>query len=414
MTMNPRSLCEAANPNRRRLLAASGAMFAWANMPKIASAAGARDPRFVVIVLRGALDGLSTVGPIGDPDYVGLHGDIALTSSGANAGLPLDSFFALNPGMPNFHRLFGARQAAVIHAVATPYRERSHFDGQDVLESGMAGPGFTQTGWLNRALAAMLSGERVNTRNGLSVGVMTPLVMRGPAPVMGWAPQSLQPAGDDLARRLVDLYRHTDPNLADALSRGLDADRIANREMNGEKGSRGGMDTVAGMAQAARGAARLIAADDGPRIAALAFEGWDTHANEGGPRGRLAQLLSGLDGALAEFEKALGARWRDTFIVAVTEFGRTARINGTTGTDHGTATVALLAGGAVAGGRVIADWPGLRPESLYQNRDLKPTTDLRAVLKGALADHLGLSAAVLAKSVFPDSALVRPTPGLVV
>ena len=160
----------------------------------------------------------------------------------------------------------------------------------------------------------------------------------------------------------------------------------------------------AAMRLVARGAAKLMAADDGPRIAALAFDGWDTHANEGGPVGRLAQLLGGLDGALAEFETGLGPRWRDTVIVVATEFGRTARINGTQGTDHGTGTVALLAGGAVKGGRVISDWPGLKPANLYQGRDLAPTTDLRAVFKGVLQDQLGLAERVLAESVFPDSA----------
>jgi len=163
----------------------------------------------------------------------------------------------------------------------------------------------------------------------------------------------------------------------------------------------------------ARGAAKLMAADDGPRIAALAFDGWDTHANEGGPVGRLAQLLSGLDGALAEFESGLGGRWRDTVLVVATEFGRTARINGTEGTDHGTGTVALLAGGAVNGGRVISDWPGLKPGNLYEGRDLAPTTDLRAVIKGVLRDHLGLAERVLAETVFPDSAPVKPIKGLV-
>ena len=163
----------------------------------------------------------------------------------------------------------------------------------------------------------------------------------------------------------------------------------------------------------ARGAAKLMAADDGPRIAALAFDGWDTHANEGGPVGRLAGLLSGLDGALAEFEGGLGAHWRDTVIVVATEFGRTARINGTEGTDHGTGTIALLAGGAVKGGRVIADWPSLRPASLYEGRDLAPTTDLRAVIMGVLADHLGLSERALAEAVFPDSAVAKPMKGLI-
>jgi uncharacterized protein (DUF1501 family) len=163
----------------------------------------------------------------------------------------------------------------------------------------------------------------------------------------------------------------------------------------------------------ARGAAKLMAADDGPRIAALAFDGWDTHANEGGPVGRLAQLLSGLDGALAEFESGLGERWRDTVVVVATEFGRTARINGTDGTDHGTGTIALLAGGAVKGGRVISDWPGLKPANLYEGRDLAPTTDLRAVIKGVLHDHLGLADRVLAETVFPDSAPVKAMKGLV-
>jgi uncharacterized protein (DUF1501 family) len=163
----------------------------------------------------------------------------------------------------------------------------------------------------------------------------------------------------------------------------------------------------------ARGAAKLISADDGPRIAALAFDGWDTHANEGGPVGRLAQLLSGLDGALAEFERGLGERWRDTVVVVATEFGRTARVNGTEGTDHGTGTIALLAGGAVKGGRVISDWPGLTPASLYEGRDLAPTADLRAVFKGVLHDHLGLAERVLADTVFPDSAPVKAMKGLV-
>jgi uncharacterized protein (DUF1501 family) len=413
MSMFDPSFCETATPSRRALLAGGGAMFAWGFAPRIASAAGARDPRFVVIVLRGALDGLSAVGPVGDPDYVGLHGDIALSLSGPDAARPLDSFFALNPGMPTFHRLFGARQAAVAHAVATPYRERSHFDGQDVLESGLPGVGRATSGWLNRALSALPAGQPIRSRGGLGVGIATPLVLRGAAPVVGWAPQALQPAGDDFGRRMIELYRHADPSLADALARGLDIDKLASREMGGEKGARGGMDSVAGMAQAARGAARLLAAPDGPRVAALAFDGWDTHANEGGPRGRLAQLLSGLDGAFGEFEKGLGDKWRDTFIVAVTEFGRTARINGTTGTDHGTGTVAFMAGGAVAGGRIIADWPGLKAERLYQNRDLAPTTDLRAVLKGALADHLGLGAKTLGESVFPESAGVKPMSGLI-
>ena len=397
---------------RRGVIAGTGVLFASASLPRVASAAGARDPRLVVIILRGALDGLSAVAPIGDPDYAGLHGAIALSRSGDHASLPLDSFFALNPAMPNFARQFAAKQAAVVHATATAYRERSHFDGQDVLESGMPGPGFVQSGWLNRAVAVLPKGGRVAAKGALAVGPATPLVLRGPAPVLGWAPQNLPNAGDDLARRLIALYEQRDPQLARALGQGLDIDAIATREMGADLRPRGGGPEVA-MQQAAQGAARLIAADDGPRIAVLAFDGWDTHANEGGATGRLAQLLGGLDRAFDELEKGLGAKWADTAVVAITEFGRTAKINGTTGTDHGTASIAFLAGGALAGGRVVADWPGLKPENLYQNRDLRPTTDLRGVLKGLLADQFGLSAAVLAQEVFPHSGDVRPMTGLI-
>ncbi len=311
--------------------------------------------------------------------------------------------------MPEFARMYRAKQAAVIHAVATSYRERSHFDGQDVLESGFAGPGRVQSGWLNRALEALPRGERVT--RALAVGPTTPLVLRGAAPTVGWAPVALPQADDDTAMRLLELYQHRDPALASALTQGLQLEKVAQGdEMKPKPGNNG----IGAMRLVARGAAKLMAADDGPRIGALAFDGWDTHAKEGGPVGRLAQLLGGLDGALAEFESGLGDRWRDTVIVVATEFGRTARINGTEGTDHGTGTIALLAGGAVKGGRVISDWPGLKPANLYQGRDLAPTTDLRAVMKGVLHDQFGLADRVLAETVFPDSRAAKPMQGLVV
>ncbi len=327
---------------------------------------------------------------------------------GAGAAHKLDGQFALHPSLARTAALYGQGEAMAVHAVATPYRDRSHFDGQDVLESGYAGPGRVQSGWLNRALEALPRGERVT--NGLAVGPTTPLVLRGNAPTVGWAPAALPQADEDTAMRLVELYRHRDPALASALSQGLQLDKAASGD--GMKATRG--NAAAQMRQVARGAAKLMAADDGPRIAALAFDGWDTHANEGGPVGRVAFLLGGLDGALAEFESGLAARWRDSVVLVVTEFGRTARINGTDGTDHGTGTVALLAGGAVKGGRLIADWPGLKLANLYEGRDLKPTTDLRSVIKGVLQDQFGLSERVLAETVFPDSASASPMKGLVV
>jgi len=400
---------------RRAALQGVSAAFALGMAPWPASAAGARDPRLVVIVMRGALDGLAAAAPVGDPDYAPLRGPFAFTTTSERAGLPLDGFFALHPAMPVFARMFGEKRAVLVHACATGYRERSHFDGQDVLESGYPGPGRTDSGWLNRAIAQLphIGGAAVR---GLGVGVTAPLVMRGPAPVLGWAPQGLPPAGDDLATRVLDLYRHRDPALAAALQAGLDTERMASQGgmTVDEKKSKGGMDSPPGMRQAAAGAARLLAAEDGPRVAALSFEGFDTHQNEGVVTGQLATRLSGLDGAFEELEKGLGPRWKDTVVVAITEFGRTAHINGTNGSDHGTGTVAFLAGGAVAGGRVIADWPGLKPAQLHQGRDLAPTTDLRAVLKGVLADQLGLSAAVLAEKVFPESRAIAAMQGLAV
>ncbi|MBS0221241.1 MAG: DUF1501 domain-containing protein [Proteobacteria bacterium] len=395
---------------RAIIFGGAGALFAWGFMPRIAHASGARDPRLVVIILRGALDGLTAVPPIGDPGYRALREQIAFTFDGPNKALPLDSFFGLHPSMPNFARFYRMRQAAVVHASATAYRDRSHFDGQDVLESGYATPGHTDSGWLNRLLASLPKGDRVASASatcGLAVGANAPLVIRGPAPVLGWAPATLKSADPELPARLSDLYAHSDPLFAKLLAEGIQTGKIASGL---DMKARGGPGDPTGMEQMAAGAARLLAEPNGPRVAALAFEGWDTHAQE---LGRLARLLAGLDGAFAAFEKEMGPAWKDTVIVAVTEFGRTAHVNGTQGTDHGTGTVMFLAGGAVRGGRVIANWPGLRSNQLRDGRDLAATTDMRAILKGVAVDLFGASPAALSRSVFPGSDAVAPTAGLI-
>jgi uncharacterized protein (DUF1501 family) len=322
--------------------------------------------------------------------------------------------------MPNLHRLYKAQQATIVHAAATPYRERSHFDGQDVLESGIARPGGSATGWLNRALLEMVSDGRVNPRDSrvLGVGSVTPLVVRGKAPVMSWVPQKLLPASEDTQARLLDLYQHTDPKLAVALEARIRLAAISrNAGMVTEPDETRPAPGIAGVrayfAEAAGTAARYLARADGPRVGAMGFVGWDTHINEGAASGQLSNLLGALDGAFAAIETNMGDVWRETVVAVITEFGRTAKINGTDGTDHGTGTVALLAGGALRGGRVVADWPGLKLAQLYEQRDLAPTTDLRAVLKGLLRDHLRVDERALANNVFPDSAGVVPTSGLV-
>jgi uncharacterized protein (DUF1501 family) len=408
--------------SRRELLLASGVLFAWTHLPKLARAEG-RDPRLLVIVLRGALDGLAAVAPVGDPDWVKLRGDNALALDGKAPALPLDSFFALNPAMPNLHRLYRARQATIVHAAATPYRDRSHFDGQDVLESGVDKVGAVDTGWLNRALHALAPESRVNTGNSkaLAVGPVTPLVVRGPAPVTSWAPQRLPSASGDTTMRLLDLYSHTDPDLARALESRIRLAAMArggNMDARNERGNNPpgppGVDRIrAYFVDAAGTAAKYLARPDGPRVGALAFNGWDTHINEGIASGLLANLFGALDGAFQAIETGAGQAWADTVVAVVTEFGRTARINGTQGTDHGTGTVALLIGGALKGGRIVADWPGLKASDLYENRDLRPTTDLRAVLKGLLKDHLRVDDRALAQTVFPGSEAVKPMSGLV-
>jgi uncharacterized protein (DUF1501 family) len=409
--------------SRREVLLASGVLFAWTYMPKIARAEG-RDPRLLVVVLRGALDGLAAVAPVGDPNWTALRGANGLRVDGPTPGLRLDDLFALNPAMPNLYRLYRAGEASIVHAVATPYRERSHFDGQDVLESGLAAPGAADTGWLNRALGALDPGGRINSNDGsagglkaFAVGPVTPLVVRGPAPVLSWTPPRLEPATDDTLMRLLELYRHTDAEMARALEERIGLAAIARAggmEMTpGPARPAGEAQVRAYFAESAGSAAKFMARPDGPRVGAIAFDGWDTHANEGAVNGRLATLLSALDGAIAAIETGMGPAWRDTVVAVVTEFGRTARINGSDGTDHGTATIALLAGGAVKGGRVIADWPGLREADLLEKRDLRPTTDLRAVVKGVLRDHLRLPETALATTVFPDSTAAQAVSGLV-
>jgi len=412
-------ICELHAPTRRHLLLASGVLFAWAHVPRVARAEG-RDPRFLVIVLRGALDGLAAVAPVGDPDWTRLRGDQALTLGGATPPLPLNNFFALNPAMPNLHRMYRAGEASIVHAVASPYRERSHFDGQDVLESGLTKPGAAETGWLNRALSSLAPAGRVTGSNAFAVGPVTPLVVRGPAPVLSWTPPRLPPASEDTMTRLLNLYRHTDPALARALEERVGLAAIARSggmsmmpQKPGERPQEPAAAEHAYFAEAAGGAAKFMARADGPRVGALAFDGWDTHQDEGVANGRLAALLGALDGALAAVESGMGEAWKDTAVAVITEFGRTARINGTEGTDHGTATIALLAGGAVKGGRVIADWPGLSEGKLYEGRDLKPTTDLRAILKGVLRDHLRVDERALAETVFPGSLALKGTAGLV-
>jgi uncharacterized protein (DUF1501 family) len=376
------------------------------------------EARLVVVILRGALDGLAAVPPYGDRDYAGLRRDFALRPPGEKGGaLALDGFFGLHPSLAFLGQCYSARELAVFHALASPYRDRSHFDGQDVLESGTPRPHASQTGWLNRALAA--APARGRREAGVALGQNVPLVMRGPAAVASWSPSRLIALDDDTLARLTDLYAD------DALLSTRLADALASNAIAAESAGDGAMSATsnappanapvannARYAEVVRAAAGFLRQADGPRVAVFDTTGWDTHANEGGAEGQLAGRLAALDGGLATLKQGLGPVWNHTAVLLITEFGRTAAINGTRGTDHGTATMALLVGGAVAGGRVISDWPGLSSRALYQGRDLAPTLDLRSVLKGLLEEHVGVPASALEKTVFPDSRGAKPLRGL--
>jgi uncharacterized protein (DUF1501 family) len=372
--------------------------------------------RFVLVIMRGALDGLAAAPPLGDGDYPALRREFALHAPGeAGGALPLNGFFGLHPSLVFLQQCYAARELIVLHALASPYRERSHFDGQDVLENGSPRPHALQSGWLNRALAAA---PRPAAREaGVALGQNVPLVMRGPAAVTSWSPSKLTGLDEDTLARLGDLYAG-DPLLATRLADALAANALA----AGDGGEAGAMAPQAATTPAARGGARyaevvraaagFLRREEGPKVAVFDTSGWDTHANEGGAQGQLAGRLGELDAGLATLHQELGPAWQDTAVLLITEFGRTAAINGTRGTDHGTATAAFLVGGAVAGGRVIADWPGLSARALYQGRDLAATLDLRSVLKGVLSEQLAVPPRALEQDVFPDSAAAKPLRGL--
>jgi len=389
--------------DRRQFINAGTTLTLFGPLANRAFAAATDDARFVLAILRGGLDGLAAVPAYGEGRYQSLRGALALASPGAEGGVrKLDGLFGLHPALSNLHRLYTDGDLAVAHAVASPYRERSHFDGQKVLEAGGTSPSTSDGGWLNRALEA-LADESFGL-GAIALADTVPLVLRGPVTVSSWAPSRLPDTDDDTLARVREIYEATDPALANRLTEALNARDLAGAA-GMENGMRGGGRQLAPTTAAA---ARFLAAADGPRIAVIEAGGWDTHANQGAAQGTLATRLTQLDAGLEALRTELGPVWDKTTVMVVTEFGRTVAVNGTRGTDHGTAGVAFVAGGAVAGGRVISDWPGLAERDLYEGRDLKPTLDLRALFKGVLGEQFGLSASALETRVFPGSGSIEP------
>ena len=388
--------------SRRQLLAATlaGATLGTWSRLSVAAAPAASNRRLVLLVLRGGMDGLTAVPAIGDPAFAEVRGGLAVFPS---EPLKLDSTFALNPLLPQMYAMYGRGELAVLHAVGLPYRERSHFDAQQVLESGGTRPHELTTGWLGRALAG------AGGLKAVALETAVPLVLRGPTEVDTWAPSALPEPSADLVARLEAMYRN-DAALSQALARarGLreDSGMAANPQEMGS-GANNAYGRKMAVALATKAAEFL---QRGSQVAVMEMGGWDSHTNQAAPNGATSNNLRTLDAALAALREGLlpGNAWASTVVVVATEFGRTVSVNGNQGTDHGTGGAAFVLGGAVRGGRVIADWPGLAAKDRFEGRDLRITTDLRAALRGVLGEHLQVPRAMLDGSVLPGSAGIKP------
>jgi uncharacterized protein (DUF1501 family) len=407
--------------NRRSLLqsfAAAGVLGAVDARARFAFAATPGDRRLVVVILRGALDGLAAVPPHGDNDYAAVRGQLALQTTGAGALHDLDGFFGLHPSLTNMKSLYDAKELVVFHNICSPYRDRSHFEGQNVLESGGIKPHVLEDGWLNRALQPMgLTGQD----RALAVAQTPPLMLSGKIQTGSWMP-AVMPAPDELFLNQVRALYANDAVLKESLSSALALQAAAQNamddassmspELNGQKRLGGG--AYGNLTPLFQGAGKLLAASDGPRVATLEASGWDTHVAEGAADGQLARRLQMLDAAIDAMKTAMGPDvWKKTAVVMATEFGRTVHPNGSGGTDHGTGGAAFLFGGAVQGGHVQAEWMGLSSGALKDGRDQPARTDLRALFKGVLAEQMQVPTGALESTVFPDSAAAAPIKGLI-
>ena len=378
--------------DRRSFLISSAGAAALALAPRMAFAKAETDRRFVFIIQRGAADGLHTVAPVGDSAFAGARGQFVEDFASAKK---LDSMFALHPALASLGTMYDAKEALFAHAVASPYRDRSHFDGQNVLESGGTGAYQVKDGWMNRMLGLIPSGEA----KAIAVSATIPLALRGSHEVTSYAPSALPQASDDLLSRVSALYQG-DPQLHGLWSEAMDT-RTLTSDLTDV--------SVKNAASTGQLAARLLSPANGARIAMIETGGWDTHA---GQRGRLAVQLKGLDTLIASLKTGMGPAWNDTMVLVATEFGRTVAVNGTGGTDHGTGSSAMLVGGAVKGGRVMADWPGLGQAALYEGRDLKPTLGLDQLVAGAVAGHYGVEPGKAMATLFPDTKGAAAVAGL--
>jgi len=372
----------------RLLSASAGMVFA---SPYLTFASAETDRRFIFIIQRGAADGLNTVIPYADPAYSKLRGALAIDLSQATK---LDGMFALHASLIETAKLFTSGQALFVHAVASPYRDRSHFDGQNVLETGGTAPYQIKDGWLNRLLTLLPKAQN----EAIAFASTVPMALRGKMEVGSYAPSALPQASDDLLLRVSQLYAE-DKQLNPIWTAAIDSKNMA--ENAGAKEDPASLGNLA---------ASFMARNDGPRIAMIETGGWDTHT---GQEGRLTRQLKSLDLLIAALRDGLGKTWQKTTIMVATEFGRTAATNGTGGTDHGTASAAMILGGDVAGGRVIADWPGLGNSALYEGRDLHPTINLDTLITSITAESFSIDPARIITTLFPHNHPGKALSGLI-
>lgn len=382
--------------SRRHFIAGAGGlgMLGILGWPGMSLAALNTQKRLMLVILRGAMDGLGAVPPVGDKSYRYARGALAMPDAGL---LPLDGFFAMNAALKPLHDLYQSRELVVLHATATPYRDRSHFDAQDLLENGTIKPHQVSTGWLGRTINAM-----GGSAEGLAMGATVPLVLQGSTHVQSWAPAILPEVDQDFMGRVARMYEH-DPLLSTA---------IAQQSIMGGVDSRGMGQGKRQFTDMMKVAAGFMKKESGARIGSIDIGGWDTHSGQGTTNGRLAAALQNLAEGVAAFRTEMGPAWKNTTVLMLTEFGRTVAANGSGGSDHGTGSAAFMAGGSVKGGRVLGDWPGLAQNNLFEGRDLYPANDMRSLIKAVLQQHMGIPPEIVERDIFPQSAQARAIPGL--
>ncbi|WOH39454.1 DUF1501 domain-containing protein [Thalassotalea fonticola] len=340
-----------------------------------------KSKKIVWVVLRGAMDSLHTVVPISDKNYQGLRPKLA--PSIANDLLPLTTDFSLHPALKHMHGLYQKKQLLPIVAVGSGYPRRSHFDGQDYLESGLPSMDH-DTGWLGRALNEMNTDTKA-----LAVANSIPISMRSSDKVSTWYPSRLKDADDNIYEALMNLYQN-DEMLLSRLEEGLNTQKMAGDSKIKRKGK---------FIDLAKSCGKLMTGNNGVDCAMLEIGGWDTHNSQ---TFRLDRQLKELDSGIAALQTELGDNWQDTVVMIATEFGRTAKENGTGGTDHGTGSAMFIAGGAVQGGKVLGNWPGLAQSQLFNGRDLMPTTNTFSWVGAVLQQHWNLDSNKITK-IFPNN-----------